>query len=68
MLALKFLKLALVMDAIVEAMEGARDGFSVELSVDDYETTLPDGTMKVLKAELTGVALVTNPAVKSARK
>ena len=53
-------------DAIVEAMEGAREGFSVELSVDDYET-LPDGTMKVLKAELTGVALVTNPAVKSAR-
>ena len=53
-------------DAIVEAMEGAREGFSVELSVDDYET-LPDGTMKVLKAELTGVALVTNPAVKSAK-
>ena len=53
-------------DAIVEAMEGAREGFSVELSVDDYET-MPDGTMKVLKAELTGVALVTNPAVKSAR-
>lgn len=53
-------------DAIVEAMEGARDGFSVELAVDNYET-LKDGTMKVLKGELTGVALVTNPAVKSAR-
>jgi HK97 family phage prohead protease len=62
----KIFKTSAGSDAIVEAMEGARDGFSVELKVDDYETT-EDGTMKVLKAELTGVALVTNPAVKSAK-
>lgn len=53
-------------DAIVEAMDGLRDGFSVELKVDDYETQ-KDGTMKVLKGSLEGVALVSEPAVRSAR-
>jgi hypothetical protein len=53
-------------DAIVEAMDGLRDGFSVELKVDDYETQ-KDGTMKVLKGSLEGVALTSEPAVRSAR-
>ena len=53
-------------DAIVEAMDGLRDGFSIELAVNDYEMQ-KDGTMKVLNGELTGVALVSEPAVKSAR-
>lgn len=53
-------------DAIVEAMDGLRDGFSIELAVDDYEMQ-KDGTMKVLSGELTGVALVSEPAVRSAR-
>jgi phage head maturation protease len=53
-------------DALVEAIEGLRDGFSIELAVDEYET-LKDGTMKVLSGELTGVALVSEPAVRSAR-
>ena len=53
-------------DAIVEAMDGLRDGFSVELKVDDYEVA-KDGTMKVLKGTLEGVALTSEPAVRSAR-
>jgi phage head maturation protease len=52
-------------DALIEAMDGLRDGFSVELAVDDY--VQEKGYMKVLKAELTGVALVSEPAVRSAR-
>ena len=53
-------------DSIAEAMDGLRDGFSIELAVDDY-IMLKDGTMRVLAGELTGVALVTEPAVRSAR-
>lgn len=53
-------------DAIVEAMDGLRDGFSVELKVEDYDV-LKDGTMKVLKGSLEGVALTSEPAVRSAR-
>ena len=53
-------------DAIVEALDGLRDGFSVELAVNDYEMA-KDGTMKVLSGELTGVALTSEPAIKSAR-
>ena len=53
-------------DAIAEAMDGLRDGFSIELAVDDYFME-KDGTMRVLAGELTGVALVTEPAVRSAR-
>lgn len=53
-------------DALTEAMDGLRDGFSIELSVNDY-TMEKDGTMRVLAGELTGVALVTEPAVRSAR-
>ena len=53
-------------DAIVEAMDGLRDGFSIELAVDNYEM-MKDGTMRVTAGELTGVALVSEPAVRSAR-
>ena len=53
-------------DALEEAASGLRDGFSIELAVNDYEMQ-KDGTMKVTSGELTGVALVTEPAVKSAK-
>ena len=53
-------------DALVEAAEGLRDGFSVEVSFDEYET-LKDGTVRILKGELTGVALTSEPAIRSAR-
>jgi hypothetical protein len=47
-------------------MDGLRDGFSVELAVDDYVQE-KGGVMRVLSGELTGVALVSEPAVRSAR-
>ena len=53
-------------DALVEAQEGLRDGFSVEVSFDEYET-LKDGTVRILKGELTGVALTSEPAIRSSR-
>lgn len=53
-------------DALIEASEGLRDGFSIELAVDDYINE-KNGTMRVLAGELTGVALVSEPAVRSAR-
>jgi phage head maturation protease len=53
-------------DALVEAQEGLRDGFSVEVSFDEYET-LKDGTVRILAGELTGVALTSEPAIRSAR-
>jgi hypothetical protein len=43
-----------------------RDGFSVEVSFDEYET-LKDGTVRILAGELTGVALTSEPAIRSAR-
>jgi phage head maturation protease len=53
-------------DALVEAAEGLRDGFSVEVEFDEYEV-LKDGTVRILKGELTGVALTSEPAIRSAR-
>jgi HK97 family phage major capsid protein len=53
-------------DALVEAQEGLRDGFSVEVMFDEYET-MDDGTVRILKGELTGVALTSEPAIRSAR-
>ena len=53
-------------DALVEAAEGLRDGFSVEVAFDEYET-LKDGTVRILKGELTAVALTSEPAIRSAR-
>lgn len=53
-------------DALVEAAEGLRDGFSVEVSINEYET-LKDGTVRILAGELTAVALTSEPAIRSAR-
>ena len=53
-------------DSLVEASTGMRDGFSVEVSYDEYET-LKDGTVRILAGELTGVALTSEPAIRSAR-
>jgi phage head maturation protease len=53
-------------DALIEAQEGLRDGFSVEVSFDEYET-MKDGTIRILMGELTGVALTSEPAIRSAR-
>jgi HK97 family phage prohead protease len=53
-------------DALVEAMDGLRDGFSVEANATDFAYN-EDGTMVVSKAELVGVALTHNPAFDGAR-
>jgi phage head maturation protease len=53
-------------DALVEAQDGLRDGFSVEVSFNEYET-LKDGTVRILAGELTAVALTSEPAIRSAR-
>jgi HK97 family phage prohead protease len=53
-------------DAIQEAMDGLRDGFSVEANVDDHGFN-EDGTMVVNSAKLVGVALTHNPAFDEAR-
>lgn len=54
-------------DALIEASEGLRDGLSVELSVTDYITDKKTGHMIVTAGELTGVGLVSEPAIRSAR-
>ena len=53
-------------DAIQEAMDGLRDGFSVEANVLDHGFN-EDGTMVVNQAELVGVALTHKPAFDQAR-
>ena len=53
-------------DAIQEAMDGLRDGFSVEANANDFGYN-EDGTMVVNSADLVGVALTHNPAFDSAR-
>lgn len=53
-------------DAIQEAMDGLRDGFSVEAQASDFAFN-EDGTMVISKADLVGVALTHNPAFNSAR-
>jgi len=53
-------------DAIQEAMDGLRDGFSVEANVLDHGFN-EDGTMIVNEATLIGVALTHNPAFDEAR-
>lgn len=53
-------------DAIQEAMDGLRDGFSVEANVSDHGFN-EDGTMVVNSATLVGVALTHNPAFDEAR-
>jgi len=53
-------------DALVEAMDGLRDGFSLEANANDFAYN-EDGTMVVSSAELVGVALTHNPAFGNAR-
>lgn len=53
-------------DAIQEAIDGLRDGFSVEANAKDFGYN-EDGTMVVNSADLVGVALTHNPAFDSAR-
>ena len=52
-------------DALVEATEGLRDGFSVGAMIDEWSNE--KGVMKILKARLDEVSLVTDPAIDSAR-
>jgi len=52
-------------DALVEATEGLRDGFSVGAMIDEWSND--KGVMKILKARLDEVSLVTDPAIDSAR-
>lgn len=53
-------------DSLVEAQDGLRDGFSVEVDAEEY-TWAEDGTLVIQKGTLTGVALTHNPAFKNAR-
>ena len=53
-------------DSLVEAQDGLRDGFSVEVDAEEY-TWAEDGTLVISKGTLTGVALTHNPAFKNAR-
>ena len=52
-------------DALVEAAEGLRDGFSVGVAVNEWQNK--DGVMSISAAELVEVSLVTEPAIRSAR-
>lgn len=52
-------------DAIEEALAGLRDGFSVGVGVNEYDSV--DGAMVIKSSELIEVSLVTEPAVRSAR-
>ena len=52
-------------DALVEATEGLRDGFSVGAQIDEW--TNNKGVMQITSATLDEVSLVTDPAIDSAR-
>jgi HK97 family phage major capsid protein/HK97 family phage prohead protease len=52
-------------DALVEASEGLRDGFSVGAMINEW--TNEKGVMKITSASLEEVSLVTDPAIDSAR-
>lgn len=52
-------------DALVEASEGLRDGFSVGVQVDAWDNK--KGTMSITSSRLVEVSLVTDPAIDSAR-
>ncbi len=51
-------------DALVEAAEGLRDGFSVGVKLNDWANQ--DGAMVISSAKLIEVSLVTEPAIDSA--
>ena len=52
-------------DALLEAAEGLRDGFSVGVVVDDWDAS--KGVMKVKASKLMEVSLVSDPAINTAR-
>ena len=52
-------------DALVEATEGLRDGFSVGAQINEW--TNVKGVMQITSASLEEVSLVTDPAIDSAR-
>lgn len=52
-------------DALIEAAEGLRDGFSVGVQVDAWDNE--KGTMSITASRLVEVSLVTDPAIDSAR-
>ena len=52
-------------DALVEASDGLRDGFSVGVYVDAWDNE--DGKMVISQARVQEVSLVTEPAINSAR-
>jgi hypothetical protein len=52
-------------DALVEAMEGLKDGFSVGIKLSEYDNT--DEGLVVKNSELIEVSLVESPAIDSAR-
>lgn len=52
-------------DSLLEAAEGLRDGFSVGVVVDDWDTN--KGVMQVKASRLMEVSLVAEPAIQSAR-
>jgi HK97 family phage prohead protease len=52
-------------DALVEAAEGLRDGFSVGVKLNEWANQ--DGAMVISSAKLIEVSLVTDPAIDSAR-
>ena len=52
-------------DALIEASEGLRDGFSVGAMINEWSND--NGVMKITSAALEEVSLVTDPAIDSAR-
>jgi HK97 family phage prohead protease len=52
-------------DALVEAMEGLKDGFSVGIKLSEYDNT--DEALIVKQSSLVEVSLVESPAIDSAR-
>ena len=52
-------------DALVEATEGLRDGFSVGAMINEWSND--NGVMRISSASLEEVSLVTDPAIDSAR-
>ena len=52
-------------DALVEATEGLRDGFSVGAQINEW--TNVKGVMQITSASLEEVSLITDPAIESAR-
>lgn len=52
-------------DALVEATDGLRDGFSVGVKVDAWDNV--DGAMVISKSTMFETSLVTDPAIDSAR-